>query len=188
MELGERDAAAEYNTFQMEKLLHRFFKFELLDEVFVAFFATNRTKLSLPGLCAFPQGRYPQDKIYSTFFHADIPYMATVFLYTKDGDDWVNLKLNNDGFWYKQIHTEAYISRHSHDRWQKLPKSYYKYFENVVASFQDTHRMCIYYNSFTKRVDIRLRSIDIKKHKNVVITFEPGYPDFEYDEQCDPLK
>lgn len=182
LEAGEVDASAEYMRFQTEKLLRKFFRFELLDEVFGKFLETNLNKWSLEQILTFRAGVYPGDRTYSTFFHAEIPYMATVFLFSKNGEEWVNVKLNNDGFWYDRIHGEQFISRHNHDKWIRLGIKYHKYFTVLRDAFRETHKILIYYNAHLKRVDVKLFSLDTTLHKNVVVTFEPGYPDFEYEE------
>lgn len=181
-EMGESDGHDEYTIYQMERLADRFFKFELLDEVFSEFLSSNRRNVTLQHILTFPKGAYPGDRMYTTFFHAEIPYMATVFLYDKNGQEWVNVKLNNDGFWYGHI-LGSYVSRHNHTKWIRLDQKYHRYFETVIRAFQETHKVVIYYNQHLKRVDVKLFAIEPAVHKHVVLTFEPGYPDYEHEEE-----
>jgi hypothetical protein len=179
---GDEDARNDWTVHQTEKLVKRFFRFELLDDVFKEFLATNVIRLQLGDLLNFDDKRFPGATVYTTFLHESIPYMATVFLFEKNGERWVNVKLHNDGFWYDHYKgLSGYVSRHNHDKWVLLSKAQVQYFKAILSTFADTHRVAVFYNYFLKRVDFKLKANDQNTHDNVVITFEPGYPDYEND-------
>lgn len=179
---GEKDAKQEIQQYQYNSYLNKHFNFDLLVKVNEDFWNTNleefRTVEDI-------QQYYSHDSnyIYTTYFNHEIPYLATIFSYRTDKINWINIKLNNDGFVYKKL-KESYLARHNHDKWNILPSEYHIYFTNLTNQFKN-YSCSIFYNYSKAKLDIKLynKNYDQKSQKHILITFEPGYPDYRYQDE-----
>ncbi len=146
------------------------FPFDLLNKVFDDFLQTNKMKLTVANLLLFDR------ECVLTFQQSQVPYLATISLYSKNGLEWVNLKLN-----YKYAFAH-FLSRS--DKWIRTDQ---KRFTFICGFFKDTHDVVILYNLYLNRVNIKFHSKD-GRYKNVAVTFEPGFADEDEDVEYDAIE
>lgn len=149
----------------------------LLDEVFRAFFSTNQT---LGRHFSLRDVLESTSKRYLLFWHANVPYRATVRQRIDYEYEVVHLQLPNHGFVYQPITSTAAqtVNRHKSSTWRSLPASV------ALRNFPTISAMCsrnydharVFYNCETQRVDIQLRPTAANNLKRMFeISFEPGY-------------
>ncbi|KAL6055316.1 hypothetical protein QOT17_016859 [Balamuthia mandrillaris] len=162
----------------MDACYYRHHKFEILDNVFQEFLNTNvrqgKTWTLDEMLCDVREKNF-----YFHYEHDSIPYFATVFLYEAPDANWLNIKLVNNGFVYQPRLGEP-ISRHE---LQGLLDGKVEYAGG---------RRVVFYNHQHNRLDIKIwkrtddpsdasTSTSTTSLPHLMITYEPGYPDEEYN-------
>eukprot|EP00010_Vexillifera_abyssalis_P009077 CAMPEP_0201546356 /NCGR_PEP_ID=MMETSP0173_2-20130828/2656_1 /ASSEMBLY_ACC=CAM_ASM_000268 /TAXON_ID=218659 /ORGANISM="Vexillifera sp., Strain DIVA3 564/2" /LENGTH=216 /DNA_ID=CAMNT_0047954991 /DNA_START=24 /DNA_END=674 /DNA_ORIENTATION=+ len=112
--------------------------------------------------------------------------------YYHQGKPWysMNIRLSNDGFLYKKETDYEGIrgpfSRHHSTTWYKLPlKAYNKEIATCFKFFRgllkiQKVRSVFWYNSQEERIEVQL--IDTQGSQKLNITFEPGYPELDFNE------
>lgn len=151
----------------------------LLGDVLAEYFATNKRGWKT---LADVASAASQMKEFTTYFHASIPYVSTVFLISRNGERWVNLKINTDGYVFARKLSTARVARHNHDQWVQIPRSQHAKFEGVIAHVQPPwEKVKIWYNEHVKKIDIKLFSADAGT-PHLLIGFEQGFPDMDYDD------
>lgn len=174
VELGNQDASSEVLQIWRDS-------FEVLDDVFASFVSTNISR----GVHA------PWDQIihatnrhrrYFTYSHLSIPYRATTFVLEGGSSDWLNIKLNCNGFTWPSVPqrcTELDHPRHNATGWIVLPDGIFPQyvFPTISRYFDDADGLVIYYARDARRVDMKFFYDGDRPH--VIVTFEMGYPEFE---------
>ena len=186
--MQQTDANIEGGAFnvKVEKYNLRFHKFEVLDEVIAAFFATNHRDGDgvTFDMDAVMRLRPADGKIYTKYLHATVPYLSSLF--TVNGSDgmWVNLKLANNGFVY--VSKEGTVP-HQSLNFILLP------WNRCISYFTSLHRLIdgrfnrasVHYNFLDDRFDIKLHATP--PAPSLIIRFEPGYPYHEDDDEYSEL-
>ena len=162
---------------QTDQYLSKFHKFELLDSVFTEFLTTNQWRgqhLKLEELGA------SNSKRFLRYTHYSIPYLATVFTHQGAGEDWLNIKLCNDGFRYTAKEGVEFHRHGSIPGWVFLPE--HKFLPDLAglqavvkplyASIQG------FYNFSAQRMDLKLFPRE-STTPHLLVTFEPGYADMD---------
>ncbi|KAL0490889.1 hypothetical protein AKO1_009819 [Acrasis kona] len=189
---GFREYSTLYGQRIFEDLIgkRRFFspelsKLSLLAEVFQHFANTNESnmkKCTIKEILAYKDGA-PQ---YHRYYHHNIPYLATVFLF-RSFRHAVNIKLNNNGFQYVPMNREKMPPRHDCDGWILLEEDDKKdllpilTILNTASSGAYRFGSC-FYNYDESRLDVKFVSTK-SEYKNVVVTFENGYPWYDDEEE-----
>jgi hypothetical protein len=157
-----------------------------IDDIFKAFIDTPRVDkfLSSPRIVSFAG---LNGKFHTIFDHHNCPYRATMFTTSELDDDEktkteLHIKLPNDGHVYRRLTAkldQENIDRHKHKTWM-IPKDHYLRALPTITSFiQDlvgpTPWVTFYYTQQDSRIDVFGSN---KKGHTVIVTFEPGYPDW----------
>ncbi len=161
-------------------------EFEILDEVFNCFIATNERKgkhWSWDDIITI-ETEHPR---YFTFKHDEIKYLATVVrVDSPSNGEWLNIKLVNNGFVYIQRSGRGVFRGQLNDDWIVLDQSTgYRYFQHLRAQTPDYGQVKVYYSA-DHRLDIKLYTNNPNR-PNLQITFEDGYPYEEGDEVPEPI-
>lgn len=124
-------------------------------------------------------------KEFGTYQHAGIPYLFTLFVFHSawqgEREEWLNIKLNTNGFVFQRLATRSRISRHDDARWVRLSKSKSSPYQGILSLFGNTaFTSKIYYNEYVKKVDIKLFSLNPGVVPSVLISFEEGHPEMDY--------
>ncbi|KNC98890.1 uncharacterized protein SPPG_05857 [Spizellomyces punctatus DAOM BR117] len=173
----------------VDELRHH--QFALLDSVFTSFLDTNRHRgvnYSLERLFTMDN----RHNKYFRFMQYDIPYLATVCVYDDYDGDRLNIKLHNDGFTYVPKRGRIVPPRHQCDGWVLLESQGWKDLKGLINAFKSlsdgtAFKTCrVFYNHTERRLDIKMNS-EVDGYKNVIITFEDGYPYFDDDVESTPL-
>lgn len=163
----------------------RFHKFKLLDEVFNEFIDTNYHKKKHFEFNDIL--KYDQKTINPRFTHANIEYVATLFVHDDADKDWLNIKLVNDGFQYILKKGIAVPKRHNNTAgWVLLNDKDWKDMDGMMTKFQSVldideqvfQKATVFYNFDLERLDFKFFSSS-DNYNNVIVTFEPGTPHYE---------
>lgn len=172
-EIGEADAQREIVQSWQDS-------FSVLDDVFESFVTTN---VHLGRHYSWEEVRVPEDrKRYLRYEHLSIPYLATKFTVNNPMSQWVNIKLNCNGFTWPPP-PERSISfhhpRHNATGWVVLPDGDFfpSVFPYMSQCFQDVDGVCMYYSQEARRIDMKFFFDGTRSH--VLVTFEMGHPYFE---------
>ena len=165
----QQDQAVQY--------LSKFHKFELLDSVFTEFLTTNQWRgqhLKLEELGASSSKRFLR------YTHYSIPYLATVFTHQGAGEDWLNIKLCNDGFQYT---AKEGVEFHRHGNipgWVALPEhKFLPYLAGLQTAVKPMYATIQgFYNFSAQRMDLKLYPRG-STTPHLLVTFEPGYADMD---------
>ena len=167
-EYGRRDAFAQLT----EEL-----NFQVLDHVFDSFVRTNN--LSGRNLSLDEILRCPPYKQYPPYEHLGIPYLSTIFRWISK-KDWVNIKLNCNGFLWPLPPSSAYHlphTRHNTDGWVRMSGAFFDASFPVLSAYFRDCNAALYYARDARRVDIKIWCDDWDV--NVIVTYEMGRPYFE---------
>ena len=105
--------------------------------------------------------------------------------------------LSNDGFVYypskDKIHiVEEGIQRYNSNTWASLDEKYISEFSSIInwckirlgCSGQGGRaKVKLFYNFKEERIDIKIFGVEKWYDKMITITFEPGYPEFDFDDE-----
>lgn len=121
-------------------------------------------------------------KRYLTYEHLSIPYLATVFLHDTSRADWINIKLNCNGFMWPTpplSWPELPHPRHNTTGWVVLPDGdfFSSAFPRIAQRFNDADGVALYYALDAQRLDMKIFYDDGRPHAE--ITFEMGYPFYD---------
>lgn len=169
---------------QKESYEQKFHRFEILDQVFGEFLATNEH-----------QGRqYTFDNIMDVegekFFryeHASIPYLATIRRQQLYQGPCVDIKLANNGFIYV-TKDGRHVRRHNSPHWVHLPSSRgLKYFDKLLQSTDGRFASVkTWYNYQAQRLDI-LFAPNSPHGVHLRVPFERGFPFIDDEVPFEPI-
>ena len=163
--------------------IQRLHHFEILDSVFKEFVETNtcgEKHYTLKQLVDREFFNSRSHKYYFSFQHLSIPYLATLFQVDSRYGQWLNIKLINNGFFYRVKDGEC-VERHNSETWIESEEAW-EAFTSIQDQLgplgYDKSDVKLWYNFEEERVDIKIYSTS-SNLPNILITFEPGIPDME---------
>ena len=125
-----------------------------------------------------------QEPLYLRYEHESIPYVAAVYRKQTHAGPQVSIKLNNDGFAHAANPARQRYPRNDgrSAEWQAADADVRDHMPAIRANFADryTHAEA-HYNVALMRLDITLTPADLGAHPHVLITFEPGHPDYDFE-------
>lgn len=163
-------------------------RFQLLYSVLQSFISTNTYR---GRTFTFDQILRINSKIFFRFEHHDLPYIATVSSINGYDSDWINIKLNNNGFTYIPRKGQLVPRRQNSDGWilmeawtQELPMLVSQLAGVANGAFSSARA---FYNWKHNRPDIKFYGKPDSGVPNVLITFEDGDPYYDEDVPATPI-
>jgi hypothetical protein len=174
------DPACDLGCDDAFRLLSEDLKFDVLDRVFQGFVDTNCLgghRRPFGEILATPCGR----KDFYSYEHLGISYLATVFKRVFPRGEWLNIKLNCNGFlWPLAPSSSRRVEqpRHNSDGWVVIPRNlFFQSFPRMTSSLAGADYACMYYAREARRVDIKFFFDSTGSH--VLVTYEMGTPYFD---------
>ena len=154
--------------------------FGILDDVFAAFIETNVNMghhRTIDEILASHNRRR-----FYVYEHLQIPYLATTFTYEGTQAEWINIKLNCNGFTWPEPPSDSRefrYARHGARDWVTLPRGdfYAAVFPRMYEVFGSADDVCFYYAESARRADLKFFYDQDRIH--VIVTFEMGHPYFD---------